>query len=370
MTDEQIERLYDEYSLKKVFDAVAFARALLYAGNPARPMEPTEAMLNAARDWSVKKYGQGIGSDAAIGCWQAMLAAAPAQSPALIGWWDSAEASGFRWKEGIVRGDLSDGTPIYANSAAPAQSGEPVAWAAVYFGGKRDGDIYNTCKTKEQVDAYIGQVHQSDDSITLTARPIAFADAAPQPSPTAVVLDDERAAFLTWWCADVPEYMREKWKESVDECLRNNNATDKLVGAWEGFQYALTLTRSASPQPVEPVEIHKLWASGGCTGYSDYLMTDFSIRCLEVSKIQRGQTFPPNDGSFETVSRDNPYAATLVKLLENQSKLKAIAQPVEQTRALTDQMLEKLYWTAMDNAADILRYMEEARELLSAQGRA
>lgn len=41
---------------------------------------PTEAMLNAARDWSVNKYGQGIGNDAAIGCWQAMFDAhQPAQ---------------------------------------------------------------------------------------------------------------------------------------------------------------------------------------------------------------------------------------------------------------------------------------------------
>lgn len=37
---------------------------------------PTETMLNAARDWSVKKYGIGIGNDAAIGCWQAMYDAA------------------------------------------------------------------------------------------------------------------------------------------------------------------------------------------------------------------------------------------------------------------------------------------------------
>jgi hypothetical protein len=59
-----------------------YARALL-ASKQAAPMHPTEAMLNAARDWSLKKYGQGIGSDAAIGCWQAMLATsptAPAQS--------------------------------------------------------------------------------------------------------------------------------------------------------------------------------------------------------------------------------------------------------------------------------------------------
>jgi hypothetical protein len=60
-----------------VYDA---ALALLSASKPAALHQPTEAMLNAARDWSLKKYGLGIGSDAAIGCWQAMLAAAPAQS--------------------------------------------------------------------------------------------------------------------------------------------------------------------------------------------------------------------------------------------------------------------------------------------------
>lgn len=35
--------------------------------------KPTEAMLNAARDWSYQKYGKPIGNDAAIGCWQAMV---------------------------------------------------------------------------------------------------------------------------------------------------------------------------------------------------------------------------------------------------------------------------------------------------------
>jgi len=39
------------------------------------PVEPTEAMLVAARDWSHKKYSKPIGNDAAQGCWKAMLAA-------------------------------------------------------------------------------------------------------------------------------------------------------------------------------------------------------------------------------------------------------------------------------------------------------
>lgn len=42
------------------------------------PREPTEAMHDAARDWSAKKYGKPIGLDASDGCYRAMIAAAPA----------------------------------------------------------------------------------------------------------------------------------------------------------------------------------------------------------------------------------------------------------------------------------------------------
>lgn len=34
---------------------------------------PTRAMLDGARDWSIKKYGQGVGNDGATGCWQSMV---------------------------------------------------------------------------------------------------------------------------------------------------------------------------------------------------------------------------------------------------------------------------------------------------------
>lgn len=46
-------------------------------GYKLAPIEPTDDMLNAARDWSDKKYGKPIGNDAAVGCFQAMLEAAP-----------------------------------------------------------------------------------------------------------------------------------------------------------------------------------------------------------------------------------------------------------------------------------------------------
>jgi hypothetical protein len=34
---------------------------------------PTEAMLDAARDWSIKKYGRAVGNDGTSGCWGAMI---------------------------------------------------------------------------------------------------------------------------------------------------------------------------------------------------------------------------------------------------------------------------------------------------------
>ena len=43
--------------------------------------EPTRAMLDAARDWSLKKYHQAIGDDAAAGCYRAMRAAAMEGKP-------------------------------------------------------------------------------------------------------------------------------------------------------------------------------------------------------------------------------------------------------------------------------------------------
>jgi len=42
---------------------------------------PTATMLDAARDWSLAKYHQGVGNEEATGCWQAMISAALAEEP-------------------------------------------------------------------------------------------------------------------------------------------------------------------------------------------------------------------------------------------------------------------------------------------------
>ena len=48
----------------------------------------------------------------------------------------------------------------------------PVAWGAFHFGGSRNGKLYAQCDTKDQIEAYIAQIHQSNDSITLRSAPL------------------------------------------------------------------------------------------------------------------------------------------------------------------------------------------------------
>lgn len=76
---------------------------------------------------------------------------------------------------------LSFDLPNAGGASAPVAE-EVVAWAAVPSRGKRAGRIYSTCDTRKEIDAYIDLVHQSNDSLTLTPRPLSFADAAPQAS--------------------------------------------------------------------------------------------------------------------------------------------------------------------------------------------
>lgn len=56
------------------------------------PLEPTQEMLIAARDWSLRVNGQGVGNSQATGCYQAMLAASSAPEPPGDGWRPIAEA--------------------------------------------------------------------------------------------------------------------------------------------------------------------------------------------------------------------------------------------------------------------------------------
>ncbi len=77
---EELERIRD-HSASRAFDALRAARrdiaAVLDGTAVVVPKVPTEAQEDAARYWSVKKYGQGIGKSASNGCYIAMLEASP-----------------------------------------------------------------------------------------------------------------------------------------------------------------------------------------------------------------------------------------------------------------------------------------------------
>ncbi|HCF5867036.1 TPA: hypothetical protein NIH49_001635 [Pseudomonas aeruginosa] len=56
---------------------------------------------------------------------------------------------------------------------------EPAGWLAYHFGGKWNGKIYGgPCDTKEEINRYIQQVHQSNDSVTLQGKPFYAAPVA------------------------------------------------------------------------------------------------------------------------------------------------------------------------------------------------
>lgn len=64
---------------------------------------------------------------------------------------------------------------------------------------------------------------------------------------------DERARFLDYWCDEIPDYLRAKWRDNVSELLDTPNANEKLQSAWDAWQAALA--QKAVPVAVEPVRV-------------------------------------------------------------------------------------------------------------------
>lgn len=69
------EKLLADAMKQATIAHTAAAKVREGAGFVVVPKEPNSTMLDAARDWSIKKYGQGVGNDGATGCWRTMLAA-------------------------------------------------------------------------------------------------------------------------------------------------------------------------------------------------------------------------------------------------------------------------------------------------------
>jgi hypothetical protein len=73
---------------------------------------------------------------------------------------------------------------------------EPVAWGAFYFGGNRNGKLYSHCDTQAQIEAYIANHHQSDDSNTFRAAPLYTAPPQRHPHRTVTYVCPVCAASL------------------------------------------------------------------------------------------------------------------------------------------------------------------------------
>ena len=70
----------------------------------------------------------------------------------------------------------------------------------------------------------------------------------------------ERASFLDYWCADIPDYLREKWRKNAGELLDTNHANARFQAAWEAWQ-----VRASIPNPnatYEPTAWAVYWGLG------------------------------------------------------------------------------------------------------------
>jgi hypothetical protein len=75
-----------------------------------------------------------------------------------------------------------------ARAALPAA--QPTCWGAFYFAGERAGKLYAHGNTEDEILAYIEQIHQSRDDVTLYAAPLYAAPVAAQPVTDGVGLVD------------------------------------------------------------------------------------------------------------------------------------------------------------------------------------
>lgn len=149
------------------------------------------------------------------------------------------------------------------NKTAAPSNGEPVAW-------RIDPGAGSACDRFQSVEPYGWQYAE----VSARGGSITPLYAAPQPSPTAVVLDEQaafEASFKAWTGQSI------SFDKVTDGEGDERYADEWLQGAWIGWQ-----ARAASPQPVaQPVEqtmgswetssiSNELWQLADQCGYEQF----------------------------------------------------------------------------------------------------
>lgn len=66
-----------------------------------------------------------------------------------------------------------------------------------------------------------------------------------------------RAAFVSWWCRDIPNNLRPSWDKTVDDAIKAGKMNHGLAGAWEGFQFGIAHVRSGGISKEKASELVK-----------------------------------------------------------------------------------------------------------------
>jgi hypothetical protein len=355
MTNEQITELAEPFWLKdaqkegEFFDANGFARALLSASKPAAPEGWKLTMVERSYDMRAKAIiafntAEQSGKDrddALDAAWQAMLAASPAapvQSAEPVAWridpgagsacdrFQSVEPYGWQYAEVSARGGSI--TPLYTTpqpSPTAVVLDDELLLAAkevLANGHQHDvggGDVFlGTCESAERLERAVRAFDLSPEFVSKASKD---ADA---PVVMGNVLDDERAAGIR----EVVAYLNKKADDYAleygsDDMGALSFGTGKHAADRHEYHSNLLelaeevealAVRAVSPQPVEQ------------TAQSEAIVDDLR---LFVSRLAR---------SLRLAKPDNALAEEALDYLRRKglfgSPLRAVAQPVEQTRAL------------------------------------
>jgi hypothetical protein len=235
---DHIQSLIESALLSKLRAPVADERAVVHAA-PGRQYhilktdpEVFQAALSGAKTFEIRLNDRGYAVGDVLGLRETKHTGAEMRAGAPLVY-TGRECQ--RFVSHVLTGyGLADGwcclsfeLPHAGGESAPiaGEAQKPVAWAAVLSGGKRSGRVYATCDTREEIEAYIQDVHQSNDSLTLYARPLSFADAAPQASEAVgkVVLFGEDLKEVSWAGGKMPPpgtklYAAPQAREAVCSC--------------------------------------------------------------------------------------------------------------------------------------------------------